>query len=32
MAHRTPLPVEHRGIPIIVSEQIGNTDAIEVPA
>jgi hypothetical protein len=32
MAHRTPLPVEHRGIPLIVSEQIGNTDAIETPA
>jgi hypothetical protein len=32
LAHRTPLPVEHRGVQLIVSEQIGNTDAIEVPA
>jgi hypothetical protein len=32
MAHRTPLPVEHRGVPIIVSEQIPNNDAIETPA
>jgi hypothetical protein len=32
MAHRTPLPVEHRGVPIVVSEQIPNTDAIETPA
>lgn len=26
-----PLPDNHRGIPFVVSEQIGNTDAIEVP-
>jgi len=32
LAHRTPLPVEHRGVQLIVSEQIPNNDAIEVPA
>ena len=26
---RAPLPTEHRGIPIIVTDAIGNTDAIE---
>lgn len=31
-SYRTPLPVEHRGIPIIVSDIIGNGDAIEPPA
>lgn len=29
---RAPVPTEHRGIPIIATDRIKNTDAIEVPA